>query len=152
MEASITPDATLSDILGARARRTPADRLVLDIVGGALIAAAAVWARPAGWGLLLTAAACFVCYGVWAFAERRLRESGDARLLATTTDQAATTPTTTTSATATPAAARPNAVASATSASRGWQIAWHVSAVLGIFAFVALLFTFLGVALGPIIS
>jgi len=129
MEASITPEVTLSDILGARARRTPADRLVLDIVGGALIAGAAIWARPAGWGLLLTAAACFVCYGVWAFAERRLRESGDSRVGSTT-----------------------SAPAAATSATRGWRIAWHVSAALGIFAFVALLFTFLGVALGPIIS
>jgi hypothetical protein len=129
MEASITPEETLHDILGARARRTPADRLVLDIVGGALISAAAVWARPAGWGLLLAASACFVCYGVWAFAERQLRASGDAVAVATTSDSAA-----------------------ATSASRGWEIAWRISAALGIFAFVALLFTFLGVALGPIIS
>lgn len=65
-------DETLAQVLGARARRTPADRLVLDIAGGLLIGAAAVWARPLGWFPLLAAALCFASYGCWAIAERRL--------------------------------------------------------------------------------
>ncbi len=71
MDASIVPEETLSDVLGARARRTPMDRLVLDVVGGTLIGAAAIWARPPAWFPLLAAAACFVCYGCWAVTERR---------------------------------------------------------------------------------
>jgi hypothetical protein len=65
-------NASLAELLSARARRTPADRLMIDIVGGALVAIAAVWARPSGWVALLAAAICFVCYGAWAVAERRL--------------------------------------------------------------------------------
>lgn len=73
MDASIAPDETLAAVLGARARATPADRLLLDVLGGLLVAAAAVWAKPPGWALLASAAGCFTFYGAWAFAERRLR-------------------------------------------------------------------------------
>lgn len=72
MDASVTPDETMTDVLGARARRSPLDRLVLDVVGGVLVAAAAFWARPAGWVPLSLAAACFCFYGVWALSVRRL--------------------------------------------------------------------------------
>jgi len=66
-------EPNLAEILSARALRTPMDRLRIDIVGGALIAATAIWARPAGWVVLLAAALCFVSYGAWAVAERRLQ-------------------------------------------------------------------------------
>jgi hypothetical protein len=65
-------NASLSELLSARARRTPADRLLIDIVGGALVAAVSLWARPAGWVALLAVATCFLSYGAWAIAERRL--------------------------------------------------------------------------------
>lgn len=71
METSTLPQETLAEVLGARARRTPSDRLVIDVVGGVLIAAASIWARPLGWFPLLAVAACFACYGTWALAERR---------------------------------------------------------------------------------
>lgn len=82
MDASIgqhetATDETLAQVLGARARRTPADRLVIDIAGGVLVAAAAVWGRPLGWFLLLAAAICFSSYGCWAFAERRLSATAE---------------------------------------------------------------------------
>lgn len=67
------PNASLAEILRARAHRTPQDRLLIDIVGGVLVVAAAVWARPAGWVALAAAAACFFCYGAWAIADRNLR-------------------------------------------------------------------------------
>lgn len=65
-------NATLSEVLSARARRTPRDRLVVDIVGGALIAGAAAWARPGGWVALAAAACCLGAYGLWALAEVQL--------------------------------------------------------------------------------
>lgn len=78
MDASIAPRETLADVLGARARRTPADRLVVDIAGGLLIGAAAIWAQPPGWFALLCAALTFASYGAWALTEQRIHAgSGD---------------------------------------------------------------------------
>lgn len=70
--AELPSNASLAELLSARARRTPRDRLALDIGGGVLIAAAAVWARPGGWLAIVAAGACFAAYGVWALAELRL--------------------------------------------------------------------------------
>lgn len=67
------PDASLGDLLSARARATPASRLGIDIAGGALIAGAAFWARPIAWVVLASAASCLMFYGVWAIADRRLQ-------------------------------------------------------------------------------
>lgn len=119
MNASLAPDETLAQVLGARARRTPMDRLALDVAGGVLIGAAAIWARPTGWFALLSAALCFACYGCWAFTERRRHAD----------------------------AAEPGS-----DTGTAWRIARQLSAVLGIAAFVALLFAILGIALGPMIS
>jgi hypothetical protein len=47
--AGLPTNGSLSEVLSARARRTPHDRLLLDVGGGVLIAVAAVWARPTGW-------------------------------------------------------------------------------------------------------
>lgn len=77
MDASAASEETLADVLGARAMRSPMDRLVLDIVGGILVGAAAIWARPTGWFPLALAAMCFASYGSWAIAERRLRSASD---------------------------------------------------------------------------
>lgn len=115
MDASIAPDETLAGVLGARVRRTPMDRLVLDVTGGVLVGAAAIWARPTGWFALFSLALCFACYGCWAFTERR-RQMAEPDL------------------------------------GPGWRIARQLSAVVGITAFVALLFALLGIALGPIKS
>ncbi len=119
MEASVVSEETLADVLGARARRTPMDRLVLDIVGGVLIAAAAIWARPPAWFPLMAAATCFACYGCWAVTERRAH-----------------------TASGTPGPA----------ASPGWRFARQAAAVVGLAAYVTLLFAILGLALGPIKS
>lgn len=70
--ADLGEHSSLAELLSARARRTPRDRLVLDIVGGLLVAAVAVWARPGGWVVLTAAATCFVAYGAWALAELKL--------------------------------------------------------------------------------
>jgi hypothetical protein len=72
MDTPIAAEESLSGVLGARARRTPADRLAIDVVGGALIGAAAIWARPTAWLALFAAATCFFAYGCWAVTERRM--------------------------------------------------------------------------------
>ncbi|MBX9929612.1 MAG: hypothetical protein K2X99_11965 [Gemmatimonadaceae bacterium] len=64
-------NASLAELLSARAQRTPRERLALDVIGGVLILVAAVWARPGGWLMVAAAAGCFAAYGVWAFAELR---------------------------------------------------------------------------------
>lgn len=70
--AEFPADASLAEVLSNRARRTPRDRLLVDLVGGLLIAGTAIWARPAGWLVLAAAAACLALYGLWAIAEVRL--------------------------------------------------------------------------------
>ncbi|HET8769711.1 MAG TPA: hypothetical protein VFM71_01890 [Gemmatimonadaceae bacterium] len=64
--------AGLAEILGERALRAGSSRLTADIIVGTLIVAVAVWLRPAAWVLLLSAGACLMAYGAWAFAVRRL--------------------------------------------------------------------------------
>jgi hypothetical protein len=119
MDASVVSEKSLADVLGARARRTPVDRLVLDVVGGLLIGAAAVWARPFAWFPLLAAALCFACYGCWAITERRLH---------------------------------PETSSPVSPVGPAWRVVRQVAAVLGIVAYVTLLFAVLGLALGPIKS
>ncbi len=68
----VPANATLAEILRARALRAPADRLGIDIIGGVLVGAVALWARPSGWVALTAAALCFASYGAWAVAERHL--------------------------------------------------------------------------------
>jgi hypothetical protein len=69
----VPANASLAEVLRARAFRAPADRLWIDIVGGALVGGVALWARPSGWVSVVAAALCFASYGAWAVAERRLR-------------------------------------------------------------------------------
>jgi hypothetical protein len=66
-------NASLTEILHARAMNASKGRLGIDMVGGAIVAAAIAWARPKGWLVLLAAAICFLAYGAWATAERRLQ-------------------------------------------------------------------------------
>lgn len=66
-------NASLSDILHDRAMHASSNRLHMDIAGGAVVAAAMVWLRPFGWLAVLAAAICFLAYGAWATAERRLQ-------------------------------------------------------------------------------
>jgi hypothetical protein len=72
MVDSLAPGETLADVLGARARSTSSQRLLLDAVGGLAIGTLAIWSKPPGWALIVAAAACLACYGCWAVAERQL--------------------------------------------------------------------------------
>jgi hypothetical protein len=80
--AEIGPETSLANFLRGRALTTVPTRLALDIIGGALVAGAALWARPAGWTVLASAGFCFLMYGLWAVSERRLQaESKDMPVL-----------------------------------------------------------------------
>lgn len=117
--AELPANASLAELLSARARRTPRDRLALDIAGGVLIASAALWARPSGWLTVAAAAGCFAAYGIWAFAELRLL---------------------------------PRPWPEREPHEDLWRAVQGGAAVVGIGAFVLLLFAALGLALGRIIS
>jgi hypothetical protein len=66
------PDAGLQELLADRARAASPRRLGLDVGLGAVAAVAVALWRPAGWPALLCASLCFVCYGAWGVADRRL--------------------------------------------------------------------------------
>jgi hypothetical protein len=117
--AELPSNASLAELLSARARRTPRDRLALDVIGGLLVAAAAAWARPSGWVVVVSAAACFAAYGVWGLAEVHL-------LPRPWPEQVTRAPL--------------------------WRGVQALAALVGVAAFVLLLFAALGVALGPIKS
>jgi len=71
-------NASLLDLLAARARHSSDGKLAANAVGGVTAAAmAAYWTGP-GWEILLSAATCFYCFGVWGIADRELGERPDA--------------------------------------------------------------------------
>ncbi|MEP6832556.1 MAG: hypothetical protein ABJB74_04140 [Gemmatimonas sp.] len=74
---SVPPNASLGSILHARAVAATPMRLVLNIVVGAGVAAAAAWAHKFWWITATCAGLCVAFYGVWAFAERRLETGPD---------------------------------------------------------------------------
>ena len=68
------PDASLPELLAARARHASDTRLALDAVLGFLVVTViALWRGP-GWLLLASVAACFFAFGVWGIADRELGE------------------------------------------------------------------------------
>jgi hypothetical protein len=119
MSASLPPDASLTEVLSTRALRARPSRLWIDVLGGAAVAAVAVWARPTGWVAIASAAGCAMAYGVWACAERVTRS------LEWGTPQAI---------------------------ERRWHAVRTIAGVVGLAAFVLFLLSFVGLALGPIVS
>lgn len=75
----VRADPTLAEWLAVRAHTATVRRLALDLAGGTLaIVVGTLW-RPRGWPAVVAAGACFVAYGAWAFAERRLTGGGEER-------------------------------------------------------------------------
>lgn len=75
VNTALRPDASLREVLAARARTASDKRLVADVLGGLLVAAVALIWRPFGWFLFSSAAVCFAAFGVWGVADRELTES-----------------------------------------------------------------------------
>lgn len=74
MTTAANEHPSLPELLSVRALGTPRSRLLIDVAGGLLVAAAAIWARPFGWFSLGAAGLCLGAYGAWALAERRLED------------------------------------------------------------------------------
>lgn len=73
---TLNANPSLSEFLHARALASAPQRLVVDLVCGTLIAATALWIRPAGWVAIASAGFCFALYGLWAVAARNLDAIG----------------------------------------------------------------------------
>jgi len=124
---ALRSDATLGEWLSAHARAVGGRRLALDIGGGTLAALVVTVWRPTGWPALLGVALCFVAFGAWAVAERRLAHR------------------------------RPGVLPPVGEApARDWSPAWYalraVAAVVGVLATTLAVFGFLFGVLGPWIS
>ena len=71
---ALRPDASLPEILMARARSASDGRLVADVIGGFLLATLAAVFRFHGWPVVLSAGICFAAFGAWGIADREVRE------------------------------------------------------------------------------
>lgn len=127
VDSTLGSDATLPELLAARAHSASDLRLTIDVAGGLAVAAVAALWRPAGWVIVLSAALCFAAFGGWGLADRALH----ARVLAAL------------SLTAEPLGRTP---VLALTALRG------LAAVVGTAAAVALVFSILAGGLGRFIS
>ena len=74
MNPALRPDASLAEFLVARARAASDGRLVLDAIGGLLLALAiAVW-RPVAWPSLAGICLALAAFGFWGITDRELRD------------------------------------------------------------------------------
>jgi hypothetical protein len=64
------PDASLLEVLAARARSSSARRLAVDCIAGAVVAAAALRWDSAFTIVMTSAAVCLVAYGAWGLVDR----------------------------------------------------------------------------------
>lgn len=79
------PDASLPELLAARARHASDSRLVLDAVIGFAVAVTVILWRGPAWPLLASIAGCFFAFGIWGIADRELgerRATGHSRAIA----------------------------------------------------------------------
>ena len=70
------PDLTLPELLVRRARGASDGRLALDAAGGLIAGALVLVLHPPAWTVILSAAVCFVAFGLWGISDRALRENG----------------------------------------------------------------------------
>lgn len=66
--------ATLATVLVRRARGASDGRLVLDAAGGLIVGTVVLVLRPPAWPAMLSAAVCFLAFGVWGICDRSVRE------------------------------------------------------------------------------
>ena len=75
IETQVTErELTLPALLARRARGASDGRLALDAAGGLIAGALVLMLRPPAWPLLLSAAVCFLAFGVWGITDRAVRE------------------------------------------------------------------------------
>ena len=75
---AVGPDTGLTEFLVARARAASDGRLVLDVLGGSVVALGmSVW-RPTGWISLAGVAIALAAFGAWGIIDRELRDRASA--------------------------------------------------------------------------
>jgi hypothetical protein len=79
--SALRPGASLPELLAARARGASDGRLVLDVAGGLLVGAIALFWRPPAWVLIVSAALCFAAFGAWGIADRELHDRPEAAVM-----------------------------------------------------------------------
>ena len=67
-------DASLFDILAARARAASDGRLVVDVVGGMLIVIPTALVRFTLWPIVIGLGICLMSYGLWGICDRELQD------------------------------------------------------------------------------
>ena len=77
MNPALRPDASLVEYLVARARAASDGRLVIDALGGLLLALAIVVWRPVAWTSLAAICLALAAFGFWGIMDRELRDRAD---------------------------------------------------------------------------
>jgi hypothetical protein len=67
-------EASLTDFLARRARRSSDARLIVDAVIGFIVALASLLAHGPAWDLFSAAGICFLSFGAWGIADREMAE------------------------------------------------------------------------------
>jgi len=67
-------DASLFDILAARARAASDGRLVVDVVGGILVVIPTALVRFTLWPIVIGLGVCLMSYGLWGISDRELQD------------------------------------------------------------------------------
>jgi len=79
VNARLGPDASLLDILAARARATSDGRLVADVIGGLSTALTLALLHPSAWPIPFGAAMSLAAFGAYGVVDREITERlGDA--------------------------------------------------------------------------
>lgn len=68
------PEASLFDILAARARAESDGRLVADVAIGMVIVIATALIRFALWPIVIAVGVCAMAYGLWGISDRELHD------------------------------------------------------------------------------
>jgi hypothetical protein len=74
MNPALRPDASLPDVLRARARAASDGRLILDVAAGSLASIAIAAWRPTGWMSVLGVSIALAAFGLWGILDRELRD------------------------------------------------------------------------------
>jgi len=74
MNSALRPDASLPELLAARARGASDGSLVLNAACGLLLIGAMALLRPSVWPLVGSIGLCLIAFGFWGITDRELGE------------------------------------------------------------------------------
>ena len=80
VNSTMRSEASLTEVLAERARGASDGRLVLDVVGGLLLALVFVLWRPTAWLIPFGVGVVFLSFGAWGIADREIAERTASRV------------------------------------------------------------------------